>query len=324
MTRMAKKARTNNLLPLQKKILKGLTAEHSVQLFKTEMQIENLAVRTIDFHLENLHVFYKFLKDQGIEVTLNTITKQLIKENFILYMLQQKYKANTINGRIKTLRKYLSFLFSEGYITRNIAPELKRVKGSKVKIDAFTKEQIVALLDQPDQESFTGFRDYTMMLLLLDCGLRLSELCKLQLYHLNLKEGIISLDEAAAAKYGIGDVPISKKCSKILGIYLEYREARNPECNNIFITVDGKALNRSTIQDKLREYGRKADLRNVRVSPHTFRHSFAKYYILAGGDAFSLQKILRHQNIETVKIYVNLWGTEVKKQHDKFSPLNDF
>ena len=321
---VAKRKRINNLLPLTKPALKTIPIGDSIELFLKELQIENLRERTIQFHRENLHVFIKFLADQEIEVTLDRLTKELIKENYILYMLQKKYKANTINGRIKTLRKYLSFLFVEGFIKRNIAPELKKVKGPKVEIDAFTKEQMAALLAQPNQETFTGLRDYSMMILLLDCGLRLSELCNLQLYHINLKEGIISLDEAAAAKDGLGDVPISKKCCKILSKYLEYRETRDPECNKVFITVEGKALNRSTIQDQLREYGRKARVKNVRVSPHTFRHSFAKYYILAGGDPFSLQKILRHRHMDTVKIYVNLWGTEVKKQHDKFSPLNDF
>ncbi|GAC42879.1 integrase [Paenibacillus popilliae ATCC 14706] len=59
----------------------------------------------------------------------------------------------------------------------------------------------------------------------------------------------------------------------------------------------------------------------MRVSPHTFRHTFAKKYVMNGGDAFSLQKILGHTSLEIVRMYVNMFGTGVMKQHRKYSPL---
>jgi integrase/recombinase XerD len=75
------------------------------------------------------------------------------------------------------------------------------------------------------------------------------------------------------------------------------------------------------VQERLSIYGQKARLQGVRVSPHTFRHTFAKMYIMRGGDAFSLQAILGHSTLDMVRNYVNLWGSDLQKMHRQFSPV---
>lgn len=83
----------------------------------------------------------------------------------------------------------------------------------------------------------------------------------------------------------------------------------------------GNRLNRKTLQDRLKLYGGKADLRGVRVSPHTFRHTCAKMYIMRGGDILSLQKLLGHSSLDMVRHYVELWGSDLQLMHKKFSPV---
>ena len=73
----------------------------------------------------------------------------------------------------------------------------------------------------------------------------------------------------------------------------------------------------------LRRYGQKASITGVRCSPHTFRHTFAKNYLMNGGDIFSLQKILGHSSLASVRVYLNLFATDVKKQHLRFSPVDN-
>jgi integrase/recombinase XerD len=72
----------------------------------------------------------------------------------------------------------------------------------------------------------------------------------------------------------------------------------------------------------LQDYGRKAGVTNKRVSPHTFRHTGALFYIMNGGDPFSLQKILGHSDLTMVRRYVQMTDLNMKSQHKKFSPLN--
>ncbi|WP_443111913.1 tyrosine-type recombinase/integrase [Alicyclobacillus sp. ALC3] len=87
--------------------------------------------------------------------------------------------------------------------------------------------------------------------------------------------------------------------------------------------MDGTPISKRYVQELIQDYGETAHIRDVRVSPHTFRHTMAKYYILAGGDIFSLQKILGHSTLDMVRRYVELFSTDVQRQHRKFSFLEN-
>jgi integrase/recombinase XerD len=88
----------------------------------------------------------------------------------------------------------------------------------------------------------------------------------------------------------------------------------------LFIGRSNKPLKNKSIQDRITLYGNMAQI-NKRVSPHTFRHTFAKFYITNGGDAFSLQQILGHTSTEMTRKYVLLFGTDLRQMHRKFSPI---
>ncbi|MTI83935.1 MAG: hypothetical protein FH756_08505 [Firmicutes bacterium] len=148
------------------------------------------------------------------------------------------------------------------------APTLKKVRGKGEPIQAFTKDQVARLLEQPDRTTFTGFRDYTIFLLLLDTGIRLAELCGLRTQDVDLKEGMVKV----SGKGSSGHVPFSTRCARILEKYLYYRDLRPNDSDHLFTSIRGTALSRSTIQDQFKKYGKKANIFDVRVSPHTMRH----------------------------------------------------
>src|SRR5690606_23288356 len=107
---------------------------------------------------------------------------------------------------------------------------------------------------------------------------------------------------------------------KVLRQYLKVRG--NSPSKALFISQDDEALSSRRIQELLRDYGKQANITNVRVSPHTFGHTFAKMYIQNGGDPFSLQTILGHSTMDMVRRYVNMYGKEIDEAHRKFSPLS--
>ena len=112
-------------------------------------------------------------------------------------------------------------------------------------------------------------------------------------------------------------VPIQSKMRQVLQKYT--KERGNALTDALFVTIDNEPIAIGTIQKLIKQYGEQARIANVRVSPHTFRHTMAKYYILAGGDIFSLQRILGHSSMETVRIYVEMFSHDVNLQHSKFS-----
>jgi len=173
---------------------------------------------------------------------------------------------------------------------------------------------IARLLRQPAQRTFTGLRDHTIMLLLLETGIRISELVSIALSDIHLREGTILVNGKGAKQRW---VPIQSKMRQVLQKYILERGSTLTDA--LFVTVDNTPLAISSIQKLIKMYGEQAHITNVRVSPHTFRHTMAKFYILAGGDIFSLQRILGHNSMESVRIYAEMVLNDVNLQHSKFS-----
>jgi integrase/recombinase XerD len=131
---------------------------------------------------------------------------------------------------------------------------------------------MILLLEQPDRTTFVGLRDYTMMLVLLETGLRLSEFIQLRVNDVRWAENEIYIYHGKGGH--IRRVPFQKTCGQALRHYL--KERGNILSDFLFITVYEKTLHPRTFQENISTYGKSAGLRGVRVSPHTFRHFMAK------------------------------------------------
>ncbi|WP_170308092.1 tyrosine-type recombinase/integrase [Paenibacillus dakarensis] len=207
-------------------------------------------------------------------------------------------------------------MHTEGFIEVNPVKGIGTIKSERRIIETFSNAQIKVLLDTPNRSSFTGYRDYVIMLTLLDTGVRISELAGIKTHDIDWQARVICV-------YGKGRkerlVPFSRSLEKQLRLYLEIRGVLDHD--HVFVNIDNDPFQVRGIQQAIKLYGEAARIKGVRVSPHTFRHTFAKMYIMNGGDSFSLQKILGHTSLEIVRMYVNLFGTDVAAQHAKFSPL---
>lgn len=109
-------------------------------------------------------------------------------------MKEQSLKTVTINTRLRAIRAYFNFLYKQKYIRKNPVENIKLLKDRKNLVQTFSTEQLEHLLKQPDLRTFTGLRDYTLMLLLLETGIRVNELVGIDLSDVRLKEVLIKLD----------------------------------------------------------------------------------------------------------------------------------
>lgn len=299
----------------------NLTWDEAVNIYIRAKQAETDSSQTIQFEKDNLAGYKKIMLEQNIQPSVVDVTIELLREKFVLYMVNTKgYALNTINHRIASIKRFFAFLHREEWIQHNPASLLKQRRGHQTPIYSLTEEQIAVLLCQPDQNTFTGYRDYTMLTLILDTGLRLGEVVKLRLNQMDVKQcfflGVIGKSKRPR------DVPFCDDLRKILLKYLKIRGEL--PADTLFVTIDGRSMKTRTFQEILQEYGKKAGIEGVRISPHTLRHTFAKMYILNGGDPYSLQEILGHTTQDMVKRYVNLWKPEKKLQHTKASPMRNF
>ena len=230
--------------------------------------------------------------------------------------------GHTVNTYMRSLRAFWSWLEAEGIIEANPFSQLRIPRAPRKIIPTFSEEQVKALLAQVDTSSPEGFRNYTIILLLLDTMIRVSELTGCQMEDLNLEARCLKV-RGKGSKERI--VPFGRTVQKALWRYTTlYRpEPQIPQQDMLFLTADGRTMTKNRIEAILKAYGEKAGIRGVRVSPHTFRHTGAVQFLRNGGDLFSLQRIMGHSSLEILRGYVNLSQGDLNRVHAKASPLDN-
>jgi site-specific recombinase XerD len=163
-----------------------------------------------------------------------------------------------------------------------------------------------------------SIRNRAIILLLLDTGIRASELCGLSMENVNIKKSLVTV-------FGKGSkertVPISSRTGQALWRYVSAREQlRNPD--PLFITTNGDRLDRRHLAHVLKQIGMRAGIDNVH--PHRFRHTFAITYLRNGGDIYTLQAILGHSTLEMVRTYLMLASVDIEDAHRRASPVENW
>ncbi|GCL70658.1 integrase [Paenibacillus naphthalenovorans] len=318
---MSTRRRQNILISVEhpSAVKQQLSFDDLLQSFILDCKAKNLSPLTLRFYQDSVRQMKEAFQEQQVPLDMYTISVRDIKNYFIAYLFDQGKSDNTVNGRIKAVKQFLRYLYEEGWLTKNIAEELHVVKAEKLMLQTFTKEQVAALLEQPDRKTFTGYRDFTMMTVLLETGMRISELCHLKTSDIFFREKEIRITRGKGGR--ARRVPFQQTCAKIIRRYLDIRG--DLETDAFFVNISNEPISTRALQDKMQAYGLAADISGVRVSPHTFRHTMAKFYILNGGDPFTLRRILGHATLDMVDYYVELFSSDIKQQHKKYSPVEN-
>jgi len=313
----------------------SLNLVHLTESYALCLSTEGKSPKTIEWYTANLKRFTQFLSDNQMPESVTEIGT-LEARRFISHLQTEVYRwenhpsiqddkrlsAFSVQGYARTIKAFWSWLLDEDYISHNPMASLKLPKTPKKVVIAFSQEQIQKILGNIDRTTHHGFRNYIMILLLLDTGIRLSELINLQI------DAIDFLQSYFLVK-GKGDkeriVPFGSQVKRSLRRYLMHfrPEPDSPRIGQIFLTDNGLPLKPRAVQSMLSRLGKKAGISGITCQAHRFRHTFAKQYLMQGADIFSLQKILGHSSLATVKIYINLVSNDILQQHRKFSPVDN-
>ena len=274
---------------------------------------------TIDYYRKEIAMLRRFIiREKSGIIKISEIDKQLL-DGFVVFLRDERGNSlGGINSKIRAVRAFLFYCKDMKYLLNNPGDKWKEIRGKEPEINSFTTAQLKVLLKQADRETFTGLRDYNLMLFLLDTGARISEALSVKIDDILMSEGRVYLRNTKSnlSRY----VPISERLRNELKQYLRVHDDMS---EFVFCSLDGQLLNRNRIRYVLNGYGKQANIKNVRCSPHTFRHTFAKFYILNGGDAFSLMQIMGHSTLDMTKKYVRLFSTDVVNKHKQYSPMNN-
>ena len=290
-----------------------LSVKDAFSLFVKKATVRNLSDKTIKTYNNHFNIFSEFTDVQNPleEITIDTI------DDYIIYLRENNHVNDiTINSYLRTMRAFLYYCMDNNYMEHF---KIKMPKVEKKLKETYSDEELQRLLTKPSINhcSFTEYKTWVFENYLLGTGNRLSSALSVQIDDINFTDNIILLRKTKNRKQQI--IPLSNTLASILQEYLEIRGGKSDEY--LFCNIYGEQGSIRTFQQLVAEYNTK---RNVsKTSCHLFRHTFAKQWILAGGDIFRLQKILGHSDLEVTKEYVQMFGNDLQLDFEKFNPLDN-
>lgn len=254
---------------------------HDVERLTQYLQLHQRLIPPAEVELRDLQAFLKYIATLGIHASS---------------------QARTISG----IRSFYKYCLTEQLTAKDPTLLLEAPKLKRAIPEVLSFEEIEKIMDQLDLSTPEGGRNKAILELLYGCGLRVSEAASLKISQLFLDVGFIRV-------IGKGDkerlVPIGTTASKYLRIYLhDIRVHVSPKKGNedtVFLNKRGTRLSRVMIFLLLKELVNKAGLKK-KISPHSFRHSFATHLIEGGADLRAVQEMLGHASITTTEIYTHL------------------
>jgi len=223
----------------------------------------------------------------------------------------------TIRGYGRVIKAFSRWLTREGHFEQDPLRFDKVPPAPKSRIHPFTDAETDALLDAIDWRfPECAWRQMALLVFLLDTGVRVSELVTLTDDNLHLEEQrAFVLGKGQKARF----VYVGNQCKRVLHRYIEgYRPEGLGVPTYVFRAPDGGGMSRDRIEQICRGLGKRAGVN--KCHPHRFRHTFGYRFIRAGGNVFSLQRLLGHAQISTVMIYVELQEEDIASAHAQFSP----
>lgn len=278
-----------------------LTAVRDEFIFHCECR--KLSPKTIKNYGKQIDYLLNFLETEKSVRHIEDVEQKQIKA-FLLNMSKAGRKANYVNDLLKVYKVFFRYAYEEEYTETLLTAKIQNVKKSKVLIRTFTEQELKRMTNFYQGYDYLTIRNKVIMLFLIDTGIRLSELTE-------LKEEQLKYDYIVI--HGKGDkervVPKSPLLSKWLIKYLAVRKsyfAYRVIPQNIFLSKNGRPLTNTMIDRIVKDAGKGCGVSaDVRVSAHTFRHTYAQFQLKAGVDVYSLSRLLGHENISITQTYLN-------------------
>ena len=294
--------------------------EDSKKGFETFLRLEkSLSQNSIAAYINDINKLMAFLDESFKRLTPEKVRINHLR-SFIEYINDRGVSPRTQARTISGIKSFFKYLLMEGKINSDPTTLLESPKIGRKLPDVLTMEEIDLIIDGVDLTKSEGQRNKAMLETLYSCGLRVSELVNLKVTNLFFDQGFVKV-EGKSEKERL--VPVSSKAVEEITKYIHgYRKTLkiSPESENVlFLNRRGKKLSRVMIFTIIKNLAEKVGL-NKKISPHTFRHSFATHLISGGADLRAVQEMLGHESILTTEIYTHLDRDYLKNTITHFHP----
>ena len=284
--------------------------------------IKNYSNYTVNGYVKDVCDFAKFIRDNKFAARLVDVKRSKTCHYYVSELVRKGYVARSINRKISSLRTFYNYLLKEGLIDFNYFTEIENVKTPK-KLPSFVDDSdMLTILDSIDTKTDLGNRTRIILELLYATGMRVSELCSLEVKQLNFYNNTIKVngkgkkDRIVVLYDGIADA---------LKYYVDFTRSNllsvsgAEEIRNVFINYKGTALTPRGVRKIINSVIDNCAI-NKHVSPHMIRHSFATSLLNNGADLRIVQELLGHENLQTTQIYTHVSTENIKKAFESSFP----
>ncbi|MCF8568604.1 tyrosine-type recombinase/integrase [Alicyclobacillus tolerans] len=294
-----------------------MTLDKLFNRYYAARQAGGAAERTLEDYVKHMRWLRRFMASEygGLDTVIPN--REVIRA-WISHMLTvQKLKPSTINIRLRTVKAMFNWALSEDILQESPFENVDLLKVPEEEFQVISRAQEKKLFSVCDLQTLTGLRDAVMVSFLLDTGVRIGECLRVYAHEVDLGNRAVLVRAESAKSRKARTVYFGVRTQRLLAVYLAWHE-KNAQVPNLFLNEFGQPLDSDWGTKRIRHLGQKAKITGVRVSPHTFRHTFATRYIKATGDPFSLRRLLGHSSMEMVNRYVNQNTDDVRQQYEKF------
>lgn len=292
--------------------------EQTLRLLQIYLENEHNINDANDVKSRHVRQYIKHLRERGkYTVVANDSSKEINypdKRND----LGEPLSDSTIANYLRNIKVFFNFLYREHEIHDNPVKNIKNIKPTRKQKEKLEVSDLKRLFSAMDITVFHEYRLFIQSRLTYDTGIRANESCELITNDVDFKFNSLLIRNPKNNKERF--VYFSQKMNKELKRWLKYRD-RFSDSDYLFPTIRGTKQDIRNFNRSLKTVGKRIGLDDIHV--HMLRNSFAKSYIMQGGDWSSLSRILGHSNAEvTQKHYLDFSEDEVRRQHNKFSPLD--
>ena len=313
-----------------------ITLQKATDYYLAQLETEDKSPRYIDWLRTRLSYFNRYMRETyGQDIKLQDITLEdgrdymrslmertkRYKQHPMRAEEDGKLKVQYIHGLGRAIRSFSTWANEEEYLDENVMRRLKLPQLPNTNPEPLSEEEIQRVLKASLYETDEKLRNFAILMLFLDTGIRLDELVNLKLSKIDFAIGEMTV-------FGKGrkerKVPIVTQAKRALMDYVTIQRSNpvNPQHEDIvFLNADGFPITHDAVEKVFLRVKRAADV--PKFHPHVCRHTLSVRYLMNGGDAFSLQKILGHTSLEMTRRYVNLASGDVKDKHRRFSPMDN-
>jgi site-specific recombinase XerD len=299
-----------------------------LELFVATKRTEGRAEKTLSWYEEMIGRFVAFLTD-GAEPGLEDLSLDNARA-FVASLQRQKTRyqthpfrhetrgglsPSTIHAYVRAIKAFASWLCEEGFTADNRLERLKRPKLPEPMIEVLSNDEISRILTSLNPNTRLGSRQHLIITVLLETGIRATELCTLTLDRVDLKADALRVMGKGKKERLVYFAATTKK------YLIRYLTTFRPESDHdqLILNLDGSPMTYNNLAHTIKGIGKSVGV--PRLHAHLLRHTFAVNYLVNGGDVMTLQRMLGHTSLDVTKTYMHLAEAHVQVQHHRFSPI---